>query len=237
MIMTNLRFTFLIVLLAIVVFPRFLHAHRDDYLEETLVYLTLEGNETELEYWFDYVDDGRSFFRHNVAVEHGFTDKWMIDGRVTLTSGLDESSDLDSGRLETRYRFFEEGSKPMDIAISGEINTQRSEDGSRQVGIEPRLILSKDIQEKLNLTLNLSEEIPVNSGDAAFNTAFGFRGNISSLLRAGLELKYDFHEREASFIPQVWFTFPHGVTLIMGYSKGFRKSRSSFGRVAVEVEF
>ena len=83
----------------------------------------------------------------------------MIDGRA---SGLDEHGfHLDSSRLETRYRFFNEDTLPIDIAVSGEVNTNRDAQGHQIVGIEPRLILSKDFG-KLNLTTNLAEEFPFN---------------------------------------------------------------------------
>jgi hypothetical protein len=67
----------------------------------------------------------------------------MIDGRAT---GLDEDGfHFDSSRLETRYRFFDEGTLPLDFAVSGEINTHRDAQGHQVVGVEPRLILSKDL--------------------------------------------------------------------------------------------
>jgi hypothetical protein len=90
--------------------------------------------------------------RHNLVLEYGITDHWMIDGRATV---LDESRDgfhFDSSRLETRYRFFDEGTLPVDIAASGKINSMRDENGQQIVGIEPRLILSNRLG-KLNMGL------------------------------------------------------------------------------------
>ena len=62
-------------------------AHRDDYIDETLVYLTLEKKEIEPEYWFDFgykhdedADKNIGFLRHNFALEYGITDHWRLMG-------------------------------------------------------------------------------------------------------------------------------------------------------------
>src|SRR5438105_2140381 len=55
-------------------------AHREDFIDETLVYQTLERGEFEPEYWFDYghrSDVSRDFMRHNLAAEFGITEHWM----------------------------------------------------------------------------------------------------------------------------------------------------------------
>ena len=71
--------------------------------------------------------DSDEFTRHHFGLEYGITDHWMIDGRITE---LDEHGlHLDSSRLETRYRFFDEGTLPIDIALSGEVNIHRDEQG------------------------------------------------------------------------------------------------------------
>ena len=63
-------------------------AHREDYIDETLVFATLDRGEVESQYWFDAgSEDSDGFTRHHIALEYGITDHWMIDGRVSL---LDE---------------------------------------------------------------------------------------------------------------------------------------------------
>jgi hypothetical protein len=60
-------------------------AHREDYIDETLVFQTLEEHAVEPEYWFDYgTRPEADFTRHNVALEYGITDHLMIDGRATV---------------------------------------------------------------------------------------------------------------------------------------------------------
>ena len=220
-------------------FSRFASAHRDDYIDETLVYVTVEKSEIEAEYWFDYGSQSNrqgNFLRHNIAAEWGITDHWMVDVRTTVKKKTGGSSKFDSGRIESRYRLFNEGDLPVDIAISGEINWKRLEDGSIQTRIEPRLILSRDLNEKFNITLNLSEEIPLDSNRSTLRTALGFRYNWSSLIRFGSELQYETVENTGSVIPQIWFALPSDIALKVGYSIGFDRNRENFGRIALEVE-
>jgi hypothetical protein len=199
---------------------RILDAHREDYIDETLVFQTIEQGSIEPEYWFDYGHRGESnkyFERHNIAVEYGLTHWLMVDGRITFDHPQDQNTDLDSGRFEMRYRFGEEGDWPVDVAFSTEINTRRLEDGHYQYGVEPRLILSKDFS-KLNVTLNVAEELAVNRGAPSLELASGARYDLTQLFRFGSEFKYDVHERSGSVIPQVWFAFPHDVTFKVGFS-------------------
>lgn len=219
--------------------PTISFAHREDYLDETLVYQTLERAEFEPEYWFDFGwqrDTDTDFMRHHLSAEYGITDHWMIDGRATMIKEEAERLRFDSARFETRYRFSEEGTHPVDIAISGEFNAERDEAGVDRLGIEPRLILSRDF-DKLNLTLNLSEEIPFDSRQPEFLIAAGFRYDATQLFRFGSELKYSPQEHEAAIIPQIWFALPHDITLKLGYSHGFDRNRESFLRFAIEAGF
>ena len=158
----------------------------------------------------------------------------MIDGRV---SGLDEHGfHLDSSRLETRYRFFNEGTLPIDIAGSGEVNTNRDTQGHQSFGIEPRLILSRDFS-KLNLTVNLAEEIPFSRGHASLEIRSAWQYDATDLFRFGSELRYDTEEHSVAVIPQIWFVFPHEVTLKVGYFYDFGGAHERFVRVALVKGF
>ena len=229
------------VLALLLMIPMSANAHKDDYLDETLVYLTLEKGEIEAEYWFDYGSQSKSsidFIRHNLAMEWGITDHWMVDGISSIKTITGNGTEFDSGRVESRYRFMDEGALPVDIAISVEVNLERDEEeGSTNFGIEPRLILSKDFQEKLNFTLNLSEEIHFESRPSAFLANFGARYNWTQLVRPGAEFQYNTHDHTVSLLPQLWFAFPGEVKIKTGYSVGLDHNDEDFGRIAVEVEF
>jgi hypothetical protein len=214
-------------------------AHKEDYIDETLVYLTLGGEEFEPEYWFDYGrlrDERREFTRHNVSAEYGITDHWMLEGRATMEKVGGDGLNFDSARLETRYRFYDEGTLPVDIAVSAEGNVERDEKGIDRYGFEPRLILSRDFA-KLNLTLNLSEEIPFDSRRYAFNVSSGFRYDAAKHFSFGCELKDDVNNHEAALVPQVWFLFPHELTLKAGFSYRFDHNKEQFLRVVIEKGF
>ena len=241
--MKNFRNLIGILLIFLCSYSNPLFAHREDYIDETLVYETLEKGEVEPEYWLDFgyesntdSDKNIGFLRHNFALEYGLTQHWMIDGRGTIRNMRDKKTIFESGRFETRYRFFDEGTKPVDVAVSLEANTQRDEHGRQQPVIEPRLILSKDFK-KLNLTLNLPEEIFTRSGELAFVPSFGVRFNATKILRLGAEMKYNTHRHEDSVVPQIWFALPHEITIKLGYSFGFNRNKQSFGRVALEKGF
>jgi len=212
-------------------------AHREDYIDETLVFQTLEEHAVEPEYWFDYgTRPEGDFTRHNVSLEYGITDHLMIDGRTTIDNPDNSKANFDSARFEIRSRFADEGDWPIDIALSAEANTRRLENGRYQYGLEPRLILSKDFA-KLNFTLNVAEELPVNRGAPSAELASGARYDATKLFRFGSELKYDVHERSGAVIPQIWLAFPHDITFKTGYSKGFDQNREDFVRFVIEAEF
>ncbi len=219
-------------------------AHREDYTDETLVYQTVEKGEIEPEYWLDVgrredndpLPSKIDFVRHNLALEYGMTEQWMIDGRFTIEDEEHENIQFDSGRVETRYRFFEEGQQPVDMAISGEINVERDEENDWVPGIEPRLILSKDFQE-LNVTLNLPLEIIVDPIDTEFVPSVGIRYNATDFVRIGVESRYHVDSHVGSVFPQVWFAFPHDITIKLGYSFGFDHNNEDFARIVWEVGF
>src|SRR2546427_2221806 len=86
-------------------------AHREDYIDETLVFQTLDRHEFEPEYWFDYGhrrDTHEDFMRHHVSAEFGITNHWMLDARATMEKEQGHGLKFDSARAETRFRFSEE---------------------------------------------------------------------------------------------------------------------------------
>lgn len=226
-------------MLIIATFPLNVSAHRDDYLDETFVFLTLQRMEFEPEYWLDYgysQNQEQRFFRNNIAAEYGITEHWMIDGRGTLQSDIGQNSFFSGGRIETRFRFGEENEMPVDIAASMEFSSVK-EINHWHYALEPKLILSKDFSENTNLTLNLTEEISLHNHQGSFNAAMGFRQHITDIVRLGVETKYDFEEKSGSLVPQIWFAFVHDITFITGFSKGIENNKTNFVRVAFEVGF
>jgi len=221
------------------ILPLAVWAHREDYIDETLVFETLEKQALETEYWLDLGNVNGSplgFARHNISLEYGITEHWMIDTRGTMTTNGSDNY-FDSGRFETRYRFKEEGEWPVDAAFSGEANTERQEDGSYPLGLEAHLILSKDFIKPWNLTFNIGEEFFPSGLSSSTDLSFGTRYNIGTLLGFGGEFKYNLSAREGSIIPQMWFQPTKSLTLKSGYSIGLDDNHANFFRLALELEF
>src|SRR5262245_32178722 len=76
-------------------------AHREDYIDETLVFQTVQQHAVEPEYWFDYgTRQGTDFTRHHVALEYGITSHLMLDGRATLDDPNNNNANFDSARCK-----------------------------------------------------------------------------------------------------------------------------------------
>jgi hypothetical protein len=231
------RATFAIAVMLLCSNATSMYAHGEDYIDETLVFATVERGAVEPGYWFDIGrDDAGNFMRHNFALEYGITDHWMVDARAT---GLDERRNgfhFDSSRLETRYRFLNEGTLPIDIAASGEFNSRRDQEGHQTIGIEPRLISSKNFG-NLNVTFNLAVEIPFNRHSPSLETRGGLEYDVSHFFHFGSEWRYDTEDHAVAVIPQIWLTFTHNVTFKAGYSYDFGPTHERFLRSALVVEF
>src|SRR5262249_3784763 len=108
--------------------------------------------------------------------------------------------------------------------------------GTYRFGVEPRLILSKDIGE-LNLTMNAAEEIPFNGPNASLELRGGIRYDASELFRFGMEARYDTAEKSETVVPQVWLALPDDLTIKAGYSYDFGQPHFRFARLAIEKGF
>ncbi len=227
----------LLLALSFSLFTQPVFAHKADYIDDTLVFETLESGEAEPEYFLDVGrrdgDRRTRFQRHTLAFEYGLTEHWMIDARASFDRDSGDTLGFDNFHIESRYRFSDEGQLPVDLAISAELFWE----GSDIFGIAPRLILSKDFG-ALNLTLNLTEEIELQPvSNTAFQLGFGTRYDLSEQVRVGTEIKYTPNAHKGSVIPQVAFMFPYDITVKFGYSHGFDKNEERFCRAVVEVEF
>lgn len=140
-------------------------------------------------------------------------------------------------RVETRYRFAEEGAHFIDLATSLEYEWE-NEDGGEHF-ISPRLVLSKDITEKLNTTLNLFAELRVSDPKARFGYALAARYPGESFIRFGAELQgLTPDPNELLVIPQIWFAFAHDITWKLGSGVYLiSEEQRFFARTVLEAEF
>lgn len=227
-------------LLASLAVSREASAHRDDYINETFVFQTLAKGEFEPEYTLDFhkAKSGPDFFSNSLAFEYGITSRWMIDGIGTLKTTTGGQNSFRRARAETRYRFGEEGDHIVDTAISLEYEFEN--DTEKEHFLNPRIVFSKDILPKLNTTLNLFSELRVaNDFHARFGYALALRYPAESFLRYGIEIQ-GLHPGpdELLIIPQIWFAFPHEMTLKLGTGiYAISPNERFFVRSTFEVEF
>lgn len=217
-------------------------AHRDDYLDETFVYQTLKRNEFEVELWSE-----ARWPRHEPvqgwytgAFEYGISPRWTVDGASQFAQSAG-SIRFGRARLETRYRFAEEGSWPADLAASAEYEYERPVGASEETEhtLTPRLVVSKDFVRDVNTTLNLDFPIALaEPHGASFGYALGVRYPAEAFVRAGVEAKGEPSRHSATLFPQVWFALPREMTIKLGTGIGLSSgSDRVVARVVFEAEF
>ena len=196
-------------------------AHREDYLNKTFVYQTVEPGALEFEYWAKYGSAQTSPARlveweQTGAAEFGITDHWMVEGSTTIRRLPGGQFHYLTTRVESRFRLFEEGEKAIDPAFSVEYS-HISQDGESEQKIEPTFVLSKDFY-RLNVTMDFSLAKSI-STDQAVETGYAVasRYDFQHFLRVGFEAQGEFsREAPAYIIPQVHLLLPHDVTAKLG---------------------
>lgn len=225
-----LRITLWVLLLSVPTSGVF--AHRDDYINETFVFQTLQAKEFEPELWLESANGtaSESSFRAIAgAFEYGITNRWMVDGFARWLDPGDGDSSFQRFRAETRVRFGEEGDRPVDLAASFETEYEKEEEsgraGSRGTStwgwtMTPRLVLSRDLGSEFNVTLNLDLGRQFGSGVRdrwVPGYAVAARYPREAFLRYGFEFRQDFAEKRTTLlVPQAWFSFSHDATLKLG---------------------
>jgi hypothetical protein len=222
--------------LVLLLYPGVLRAHKDDYLADTFVFLTLEARELELEYWLD-AENGPRGLLHTTAAEYGFTDHLMGDVSARWLQREGGPLTFREGFLELRYRFGEEGRHVIDPAASLEYEVRRGVDGTRRELLEPRVVLSRDCA-GWNATLNLFYAIVLDEPRrSAFEGAAGLRSPTFGPWSAGIEIRREVAlESETLVIPQLWFRISPEAYIKAGGGKNLAGEKNAFVRIAFEIE-
>jgi len=217
--------------------PAALLAHKDDYLGDTFVFVTLDSRELELEYWLDAQDGPRGLL-HTLGVEYGLTNHWMADVSARWLQRSGGPFAFSQGFLELRHRFGEEGRYFVDPAVSLEFEIRSDPEGGTHRLLEPRVVLSRDF-DGWNATVNLFYVIVIGGrGRSAFEAAAGLRSPAFGHWSAGVELRREVAlESESVVIPQVWYRLSPEAYLKAGGGRNFAGEKNSFLRVACEIEF
>jgi hypothetical protein len=216
-------------------------AHRDDYIDETFVYMTLERGEREVELWGETRRPQAHATERWVtgAFEYGVSPRWTLDGACQFVH-RDAGVQWGRVRTETRYRFAEEGRWPLDLAASAEyeLETSAATGGETEHTLTPRLVVSKDLTPKLNTTVNLDVPISLSEGGASFAYAVGLRYPAESLLRVGTEVKGQPSRHTATAFPQLWVALGKETTIKVGTGIGLTdRTDRLIARAVFETEF
>ena len=221
--------------------PRAAIAHRDDYIHETFVYQTLERHEFEIELWEEgHGGAGRATTLWSTAAfEYGVTSRWTLDA-AGQWERASEATRFGRLRAETRYRFAEENRWPLDLALSAEYERERAGEGAGfEQTLTPRVVISKDLLRSFNSTLNLDLPIALEERhDVTFAWALGVRYPAEGSTRVGVEVQQRPAAHQAVVFPQLWFAFPHEMTVKLGTGIGLTQATEPLiARGVFEIEF
>ena len=213
------------------------YAHKDDYLGDTFVFVTLDRGEVEAEYWVDWRSDPRGFL-HTAGLEYGVTDHFMLDLSARYAAPIDGADRFETEFVEMRYRFGNEGERPVDIAASVELENDRSDSATTHHLLEPRLVLSRDFL-GWNATINFVDAIVLDeSRRSAFEEAAGIRSPDFGRWNFGLEIQRERAlERSTRILPQLWCRLSTDTYIKAGAGYSVSGANDHFLRVAIETEF
>lgn len=226
-------------LLCVLILPATATAHKEDYLDETFVYQTMEEGVLELEYrtrYFDRSDDRETdnYWNNSLFVEYGLTDRTMVEIRSAW--GTHESDNQFAGGFaQLRHRFGEEGEYFIDPAFAIEYETERK-DGKLDDFISGVLILSKDIND-FNITMNYAKPYALGDGENPdAKKSFGIRYPRHGI-RWSIEYK-DLSKSQRYVLPAVQLPVAHDVSLKLGIGKGVNDQSPRYLAAALlEIEF
>jgi len=227
-------------------------AHLRDYLVSQPYYTARKG-EWEVELWNDFNmrdadDDGTYNSRHQVELEYGVTDHWQLAYYEVYKWDRTNDFERDMFKIETKYRFFESGELPVDIALYGEYKNPNGRQDRRGDEVEGKLILSKDIG-SWNFVSNLIAEREISAHDFwKFEYTVGGSYPLNSRVRLGVELKESLGDTDAfgirrkdhkvQLVPGICVTLHPHLRLLFGPAIGLTKAADDLQlRSIMEVEF
>ncbi len=159
---------------------------------ETYNAATAPRGAVDLELWSTLYrapkEGGVQFWRHQLELETGITDRWDVALYNVARQEKGGSFEYEMAKLETRYRLSDPGEWFVDPILYFEAKKEFVED--EPWAIEEKLILGKDLG-PLNLSMNLAseQEFPKGGGnEIEWAYAFGTSYEIAPILRAGAEV-------------------------------------------------
>lgn len=202
----------------------------------TYTHETLAAGDVEVEQYVDLVPgkatvDGRpttfvsTLFQ--TEVEYGLTDKLEVALYGTLgsiaPSGVSDVPEMPVGngmKQRFRWRFADEGSWPVDVALYGEIAEQ-----SQELELEWKVIVQKRIARRLRVVANAWFEREIEyKGDQAWvvHPTLGATVEVTPMLHLGLESWMRFALEDGERQPTKWTHGPHlyaGPALLLNFGR------------------
>jgi len=147
-----------LVLAALAALPTAARADRR-YYAETYSAVTAPPGGLDVEAWSTLYrapkEGGTSFWRHQLELETGLTDRWDLALYGNLRRDFGDRSRFEGLQLETRWRPTAPGEWPVDLVLYLEVKKEVIRD--QPWAVEEKVILGKDLR-AWNLSLNLTAE-------------------------------------------------------------------------------
>ena len=153
---------------------------------------------TEIKVYNDLgrTQDGERYNAQLLEVERALTDQWIVAAYLELHKASGDDWDFDGFRLETRYRLFDYGTPFNPVLYIEYVNKKEGAlflreavgrtDGDEEAGegehlegnereheLETKLILGRDISDRLRIGFDWINEVNLKTGDWAFGYATG----------------------------------------------------------------
>lgn len=176
---------------ALLAFPAVSRADRR-YYGETYNAVTAPKGSLDLELWTTYYEPpseatgASGFWRHQLELETGITDRWDVAAYGIVRQLHGESPEFEAVKLETRYALAAPGTWFVDPVLYFEVKKEFLDD--KPLSIEEKLILGKDVG-RLNLSLNLAAEQEIEGGEVEpeWEWALGTSWEVAPVIRVGAE--------------------------------------------------
>ncbi|MFZ5801451.1 MAG: hypothetical protein ACOY3D_08800 [Candidatus Omnitrophota bacterium] len=168
----------------------------------TYEYMTMPKGSSEIEYYFtaevpDRRLSNKNTLKHWLEYEYGITPRWDIaiyQQFQNKNNRSDHHFKYDGFKIRTRYRWAEKNVLPLDTLFY--LEYKRSSDFSRPNAVEAKIVLAKDIG-GFNLSYNqIFERNLERVGKTDFGYAVGLNYALGRRLRAGIESKGSYSDKE-----------------------------------------
>ena len=250
--MKRIMFFCFLVVGVLVVGEKNVCAHVRDYIFNQQYYTTRKG-EFEIESYNDLnlkemSKDKTYNSKHQVELEYGVTNHLQLAFYELFQWDQSHNWQQDAFKVETKYRFFEAGELPVDVALYGEYANPNGPQKISSDEVEGKLILSRDCG-PWNLVANLIAERQINRHeDLQWSYMAGASYLLNPKIRLGLELRetlgdqgeFGIHRKDhqLQLLPGIYASLTPNIRILFGPAIGLTRAADDLQlKSIVEVEF